>query len=267
MTVGGPLKSAIERIKDEADRLALTDTGKVVRGWIDELESKAVNGVVPGKAYQSFDSNIGKKIKLGGEPGHYLKQLRDAVRAGMDESISPADQAAWQAARKQWAAMKTVEPLVAKSTTGDISPASLMGRVTADNAGKSRMAVGNGGKMGDLARVGQAFLKDAPNSGTADRLLINSALGGGLLGAQQLNFISPETALLMGGGLLGNRAVLKAANGRAMSQGGGKVIQGLSRAVKPAPGLLAAAGLPMITNAPEPAPKKKKAKRFKARED
>lgn len=45
------------------------------------------------------------------------------------------------------------------------------------------MAVGNGGDLGDLARIGQRFLKEAPNSGTADRMLVNLGIGGGLWGA------------------------------------------------------------------------------------
>jgi hypothetical protein len=44
------------------------------------------------------------------------------------------------------------------------------------------MAYNGGGDMGDLARIGQRFLKEPPNSGTAPRNMIYHALGtvGGL---------------------------------------------------------------------------------------
>ena len=55
--------------------------------------------------------------------------------------------------------MKTIEPLVAKSPTGDISPALLMSQVNKSYGG---MAYNGGGDMGDLARIGQKFLKEPP---------------------------------------------------------------------------------------------------------
>jgi hypothetical protein len=222
-------------VMDQADRLSL-GSGPMVKGWVNELLSKAdAAGQIPGKAYQSFDTQLGKIIKNGGEPSHYLGQLRDVVRGAMDNSISAGDRNAWQSLRQQWANMKTVEPLVAKSATGDISPAGLMGRVTADKAGKARMASGSGGQLGNLARIGQRFLKDAPNSGTADRLMVNGAVAGGLYGAQHEGYISPEHAAEVGAVMLANRGLLGALNSKALATGEGKAIKGLGRLLKPAP--------------------------------
>ena len=90
----------------------------------------------------------------------------------------------------QYKAMKTIEPLVEKSTTGDISPAQLMQVVRKSYGG---MAYNGGGPMGDLARIGQRFLKEPGNSGTAPREMIYHALGtAGGLGAVAL---SPEMGL------------------------------------------------------------------------
>lgn len=236
------LMQEVGTVVDEATRLAGTDTARMVRGWVDELLSKTDDaGTIPGKAYQSFDTRLGKVLKSGGEAAHYLGNLREVVREGMDRSISRMDANLWQTARRQWASLKTVEPLVAKAPNGNISPAGLMGRVTADNAGKARMAAGNGGPLGELARIGQQYLKEAPNSGTADRLLVNAAVGSGLYGAQEGGLISPETALKIGGGLLANRVASKALNSRALAMGGSKPLTGLARAVSPAPRLLPAA--------------------------
>jgi hypothetical protein len=242
--------SRINQIMDEAERLS--GSGKIVKGWVQELLSKAESsGEIPGKAYQSVDSRIGKAMKQGGEASHYLGELRDAVRSAMDNSISASDRKAWQALRQRWASLKTVEPLAAKSPTGDVSAAGLMGRVTADKAGKARMAVGNGGKLGELARIGQRFLKDAPNSGTADRLLVNGAVAGGLYGAQREGYISPEHAAETGAALLANRGLLKLLSSRALATGEGRTINGLARLLKPAPRYLPASVNGLMLTAPE----------------
>lgn len=250
----------MKTVIDEATRLGGSDTARMVRGWANELLSKVdESGSIPGKAYQSFDSRIAKVLKAGGEPAHYLGMLRSVVQSAMDDSISASDRAAWKAVRRQWAAMKTVEPLVGKSPTGNISPQELMGRVTSDNAGKARMATGKGGDLGDLARIGQRFMKPGPNSGTADRLLVNSAVGLGLGGATQQGWIDPSTAATIGGGLLLNRAGLNALNSRALAAGESRTLNGLSRLVRPAPYALPAAanatGLLRLLQGSEVAPK------------
>jgi hypothetical protein len=234
--------SQIKGLLDEVSRLGGSDTARMVKGWANELFSKVdAAGKIPGKAYQSFDSRVSKVLKAGGEPAYYLGQLRDIARGAMDASVSAKDRAAWALARKQYAALKTVEPLAAKATDGNISPQALMGRVTADSAGKIRMASGKGGDLGDLARIGQRFLKAAPNSGTADRLLVNAAVGGGLYGAQQQGLIDPGTAAAVGGGLLLNRIGLNALNSRALAAGDSRALNGLARLVRPAPYALPAA--------------------------
>jgi hypothetical protein len=233
------LLQQLQAVRATAAKEGSSDAEKMVAAQVDNLLSKTTaGGVIDGKAYQAFDSELGQLIKQGGNPGHHLAKLRDVVRNAMDQSISAKDKTAWTAARRTWAAMKTVEPLVAKSTTGDISPAGLMGRVTADKSGKARMAIGNGGQLGDLARIGQRFLKESPNSGTADRLLVNAGITGGLYGAQHEGYISPTHAAELGALLLANRGGLAALNSRALAEGGSRTLNGLARLSKPLPQLL-----------------------------
>lgn len=233
LNVTPELSARLSAIRDKANRLATGDTPRAVGNWIDELLSKADGQAVPGRAYQSFDSNIGRTIRGGGELGNYLGDVRSAVRGAMDGSIAPADQAAWRLARQQWGNLKTIEPLVAKAPTGDIPAAQLMGRVTADNAGKVRMASGNGGRLGELAQIGQRFLKEPPNTGTADRLMANLSVpvaAGGLLGAQQMDLISPETAAITAGLLAANRGGLGLLRNPALLRGSSAPLQGAARA-------------------------------------
>jgi hypothetical protein len=242
------LMARLATIRDEAQRLGNSDSAKMVAGQIDELLGKVgANGQIPGRAYQSFDSQLGAKLKGGGDPAYYLGQLREAVREAMDGSISPGDRQAWQAARRQWAALKTVEPLVAKAENGNIPATQLIGRTTSDKSGKARMATGRGGEIGGLARVGQAFFKKAPDSGTADRLGVNLGVAGALTGT---SYFSPETAGLAALILGGNRLGLKALSSRALVQGDSRALNGLARLVQPAPKLLPAAGMAMTAGQP-----------------
>lgn len=163
------------------------DSARLVSNVINRLASQNVAGVVPGKAFQSIDSQITKAMASGGEKTVPLGDLQEALRDAVQQSLSPEDAAAWATARRQYRDLKTIEPLVAKEgqTSGNISPAGLMGRVTANNAGKTSMASGRRGDLGDLAAIGSRFVKETvPDSGTARRIAIQDALGKvGLVGA------------------------------------------------------------------------------------
>ena len=71
-------------------------------------------------------------------------------------------------------------------------------------------------------------------------MLVNAGIGGGLLGAQQTGLIDPQTAILTAGLLAGNRVAGKAINSRALSFGGSRTLNGMSRLARPAPRLLPA---------------------------
>lgn len=162
-------------IQREAADLGEEGTARAVSSIVDRVLGQSKDGALPGRAYQSIDTQLGKLARAGGEKGYFLSEVREALRDAMDSSISPQTSQAWQAARRQWRDMKAIEPLVAKAEDGIISPAQLMGRVTADRAGRASMAQGTRGELGDLARVGQA-LKAPQSSGTAENMLAGGAL-------------------------------------------------------------------------------------------
>lgn len=249
------LMSSLKAAQENAGKLSTS--GPVVSGWIDELLSKAgADGKIPGKAYQAIDSELGAAMKSGGPEAYQLGKLREVIRGHMDEAISPADKQAWQQARSQYGALKTIRDLVSKDSGEGISPQGLMARVTSNNAGKERMAQGTAGELGLLAQIGQK-IKAPPNSGTADRALVNIGAGGLLYGAQNQGYISPELALLMGGGLLGNRALNSRAASNYYAKGLSPVASGLLKgAAKPLPYVLPA--IAATSAAAEPKKKKKK---------
>jgi hypothetical protein len=153
------------------------------------------------RAIQSTDPNV----------SFYASKIRDALDGTLERS-APADALEdLRTARSQWKAVKTIEPLAAKSATGDISPALLMGQASKSYGVSS---FGKGSDLVDLARIGQQFLKEAPSSGSAERIrLHNALLGGGIGGAGGMGVAGlalnpsaiPMAALAAGGGLLAGK--------------------------------------------------------------
>jgi hypothetical protein len=130
-------------------------------------------------------------------------QIRDALDGTLERSAPPAALNDLRTARSQWKALKTVEPLAAKSATGDISPALLMGQASKSYGSAS---YGKGSDLVDLARIGQQFLKEAPSSGTAERsmlqnILLGGAGGGGALGVAGLAANPGAIPFALGGAL------------------------------------------------------------------
>lgn len=189
----------IGAVVDDANRYSTPDIAKIVSNFSDDILSRADNsGQMPGKAYRSLDSMLGKKMRDAGngDVRNYVGQLRDALRETMDASISEADKGAWKDIRKQYANLMTVAPLAAKSETGDVSGKTLLAAVLRGNRGA---AFSGGGELGELGRIGRSYIAEqTPNSGTAQRLFmqrvlenpvsstISYGLGGASLPAQKL---------------------------------------------------------------------------------
>lgn len=177
-----PLRKQIGNILDNID----PNTG-VMSG--DQYQALTRKGTPLDRALSSSDPNI----------KFYAGQIKDALDDVMQRSAGPAQASQLSKLRFQYKNMKTIEDLAEKSPTGDVSPALLMGAVRGNF---SNMAYGGGGDLGDLARIGQRFLKEPPSSGTAERLSamnafgrIGAAAGSGVFGLHEaLPGIIPETA-------------------------------------------------------------------------
>lgn len=168
------LLNDLAQVKFDAAQFSTGNQPKVLDSYINALDSKVQNdGTVSGKAFRLWDSKIGRQMRetSDGDLRHQLGELRDTVRGAMDRSISQEDSDAWKAARRGYAAIKTVEPLANKSTVGDISEGLLL-----NQANK-----GSNPDLKELGRIGKEFLKDMPNSGTAPRKfyqdVLNNPLG------------------------------------------------------------------------------------------
>ena len=169
------------------------DVAGVIDGYIADIEKMAgapprlAGGgrtaqarVMPGIAFRRLNSQLSKQIRetSNGDLRAALSGLQDDLLEARAQSMTDADRAAYDVARRQYAIGKTLEPLVAKAPKGDISPAQLLGAVTASKSAKSLMARGAAGELGTLADIGQSFLKEPESSGTAERAAVLTALGG-----------------------------------------------------------------------------------------
>lgn len=159
------------------------DVTKIVNSYVHDIQAAAKNGVIDGTAFRKINTQIGQQIR-GSDSGDLrraLGNLQDDMQEALAGQLSGNDLAILQDARKKYAIANKLIPLVAKSPKGDISPAGLMQAVTSDKSAKRAMARGKGGDIGDLAKIGQLFLKEPGTSNTAERGLAYSVMGGGAL--------------------------------------------------------------------------------------
>ncbi|MCG1042500.1 lytic transglycosylase domain-containing protein [Mycetohabitans sp. B8] len=172
-------------ISHDITRYGVSDTQRVVSNVIDDVLAKVESrtGTMSGQAYRELDSQLGKIARnaSSGDVRHYVGQVRESLRRAMDQSINNADRQAWRQARQQYANLMTVAPVAAANPSGNVSTQALLRAV--NSANKSAKFTG-GGELGELARVGKAFIAESvPNSGTAQRAYMQNLLTNGLFGA------------------------------------------------------------------------------------
>lgn len=186
-------------IEDDAKNSITKEHYEIVKNNINKfLGDIDENGVIPGEKLNSLRSNLAKTLKsTRNDASSYLGDIHDLVM-NTATADSPEKQALLNEARSQYKNLKTIEPLAAKADRGNITPSLL---TNAARQSYSDFARGGGGKLGDLARIGNTFLKDKiPNSGTPERqMLIHGLEGAAAIGT---GVASPMTAVA-GAGTLG----------------------------------------------------------------
>lgn len=169
----------LAQVEQNAQRYLTPDVGRVVLNRVDDVLARVENGVMTGQAYRNLDSEIGRAMRgtANGDMRHALGELRDTLRGAMDRSISAADQATWQGARRQYANMSTVAPIAGRNEAGNVSGRTLL---NAANTANPNARFGGPGDLSELGRVGRSFVADQiPNSGTAQRQAAQALLTGG----------------------------------------------------------------------------------------
>jgi len=174
------LNSRIDALSKDL-RTATPETEKVIRGYFEKLNEKTQGGEINGKAMRELRSDLTRRMR-GAENSdltNRLSTLNDILLDSIRGQLKPEEIKDFDTARTQYAQGMTIQPLVAKGT-GDMSASKLMNRVTATNAGKSAMAKGNAGDLGEIARIGQAFITE-PHEALTKRDMLGYAAQAGMM--------------------------------------------------------------------------------------
>ena len=163
---------------------AVKDVQDVLKARMKELSTVAKNngGVIDGKTFAKIQQSIGAQIRrinpqTGAQTRYALDKMEDTMLDSIRASLTADEKAAFDTARMQYSNGKTIEPLIAKKggTTGDISPQGLATQMSMSQR-RSAMAKGRAGDLGDLARIGQAFIKEPETSISATKAATYGAL-------------------------------------------------------------------------------------------
>ena len=162
--------------KNAAEKLT-EDNYYIVKKQIDKFfKNLSENDTIQGEKLGDLRSDLSGMSKSGGGERRFIGQLKNFVQ---DVSVdgAPTRKEELKDAIEKFRHYQIIKPLLNKAVRGDLSPSLLLGRVASNY---SDFAQGGGGKLGDLARIGQAFLKDPiPDSASAQRLMAYKALEGG----------------------------------------------------------------------------------------
>lgn len=167
------VQGALSEIRDQAVEALDEDSIKPVLSALAKIEKKFGGGVLSGRQYQAMRAKGGMVSAVSDSQNptvaHYGDKIREALDDAFQAQAQGNDGAAIRQAREWFRHYKILEPLAAKAPTGKISPTLLLGQVMKaypDFASKGA------GDIGDLARIGQQFIKAPPNSETAARSMV-----------------------------------------------------------------------------------------------
>jgi hypothetical protein len=231
-----PFYDAVQAAHRDYGRRLPTDVAPTFNSYMDDIAAMQSAGAQPGvtgtaidgPAFQNVYSNLrraARTSKARPELQEALNSLADAfddamVRTGRSNGLplppgapippgtNPVDD--WVSARHDYRNLLPVDNAMATSQAGaiagDIPPSRLFNEVMRQQ-GKKGMTTGQG-ELNDLARVGTAFVRDnIPDSGTAQRMLMQNLLTGGTAGGAGYMASGDPTAALAfaGAGLAGPR--------------------------------------------------------------
>ena len=154
---------------------------RMIQGYIDDIVPYINAGGMPGAEYQAMRSRMSRQANNNRQSdpdlAEALRGFRNALDNAMGRSISPADREAWQTARREYGAQKTIEKTASKAgepiTEGQIPPSALRNTVSANNRGAYARGEGD---LSELSRAGAGVMQALPNSGTAQRNALTNML-------------------------------------------------------------------------------------------
>jgi hypothetical protein len=217
-------------VQSDAAKVLPSSEQAPINSQIDDVLS-AVDGnaSISGQSYQALTAKNAPLSRLSNsrDPNiaYYAQQIRSALDDAMERSLAASGQTdlatQLQQTRLQYKNMMTVAPLAAKAEAsgGVLSPALLQGAV--QSSFKNRAFQG-AGDLGELAAIGQTFLKPTRSSGTAERYLGAEQLleGAGGIGAMLMGHPTEGAAILarIPAQIAGGRGVSAILNSRPVAE-------------------------------------------------
>lgn len=202
----------LANLRAMAQNLAPNEAARFDRIINQHLSKLSPNGGMQGETYKILESALRTDAQnFSASPDAYQRELGAALaeagrifKSGMERSNPNLAQELMQA-NKNYANYAVLRRAGASSGAPEngFTPAQLTQAVKSSDrsVGKGSTATGNA-LMQDLASAGRLLESKVPNSGTSDRLFLNSAAGSALGGAGILGYIDPTIAALMAAGAL-----------------------------------------------------------------
>lgn len=185
---------------DELEKAKLkktADARSAIDDYIQDIKNNTNNGIIDGDVLNQVRSTFIKDLSAKrGDVKQGLGEILDNVDNVIEKSVSPDELKTLANARYQYRNYKTIEPLLEKSTDGEINPTQLINRVAASKYIKgSRKSVGQDDLV-DLARIGKEFLPVKGGSDTFQK----SLLGAGIFGTGGLGALAATNPVAAGAG-------------------------------------------------------------------
>ncbi len=177
--------------------------GKKATGILDEFGQEIIRPEklqLSGEKLASIRSETLKRAtKAQGGARDFVSEIVDAIDDIAAPNLSGAEAKSLKEARRQWRNFKTIQPLLEKSTDGQINPVQLLNRVASSKFISASSKATGEDELVDLARIGKEFLPLPGGSDTFQKSALGAvatglvgvakagALVGGARGVQSVN--------------------------------------------------------------------------------
>lgn len=197
------MQSELDRVLSDAQQVLPDSDAAPLAKQVENIKSAIKGGVLSGDSYQALTRNNSPLDRATESANsnirHYAQELKGVLDDALTGAATPEDAQALGQAKWQYKNLMTVKNLAAKANvSGEISPTLLNGAV---NTSFKNRAFTGAGDLGELAQIGQTFMKEPPNSGTAPRLADflkrNLLIGGGLGAGEGLALFNHDPGLAM----------------------------------------------------------------------
>jgi hypothetical protein len=171
------LESAIKSAVREAKPYG-NDTHLLVSSRARDLRNIINEGVIDGTEFKQWNSKVLQDMRNANDVTQSaLGNLQEAAMSAFERSLRPEDVPSWRSYRQQYAVGKQLLPLVAKSPVGEVSPSAFMAAVTKGKDAQNRMATGNAGDIGQLAKLGTQFMREPGVGSLPERIAAYGLVG------------------------------------------------------------------------------------------